>query len=145
MTETSWTSVQDNIGSRHIMNHTLSQTFRESLINSVGREANTLFCVHHLGGNFFRPLSPKQLFVRTVSTQHNVFLCRGILEGLNHGCVKNIHPALPPLHYATSLNFEGSSLYEVDFFKWPDPSSRTMTLASTQPLTEMSTRNLPGG
>jgi hypothetical protein len=27
----------------------------------------------------------------------------------------------------------------------PNLSSRTMTLGSTQPLTEMSTRNLPGG
>jgi hypothetical protein len=34
---------------------------------------------------------------------------------------------------------------EVDFFDLPNPSSRTMTLGSTQPLTEMSTRNLPGG
>jgi hypothetical protein len=34
---------------------------------------------------------------------------------------------------------------EVDFFNWPNPSSRTMALVSTQPLTEMSTRNLPGG
>jgi hypothetical protein len=33
---------------------------------------------------------------------------------------------------------------EVDFFNWPNPSSRTMALGSTQPLTEMSTRNLPG-
>jgi hypothetical protein len=31
---------------------------------------------------------------------------------------------------------------EVDFF---NPSNRTMVLESTQPLTEMSTRNLPGG
>jgi hypothetical protein len=31
------------------------------------------------------------------------------------------------------------------FFNWPNPSSRTMTLGSTQTLTEMSTRNLPGG
>jgi hypothetical protein len=34
---------------------------------------------------------------------------------------------------------------DVDFFNLPDPSSRTMALGSTQPLTEMSTRNLPGG
>jgi hypothetical protein len=34
---------------------------------------------------------------------------------------------------------------EVDFFNWPNPSGRTMALESTQPLTEMSTRNLPGG
>jgi hypothetical protein len=34
---------------------------------------------------------------------------------------------------------------EMDFFNLPSPSSRTMALGSTQPLTEMSTRNLPGG
>jgi hypothetical protein len=33
----------------------------------------------------------------------------------------------------------------VGFFNWPIPSSRIMLLGSTQPLTEMSTRNLPGG
>jgi hypothetical protein len=33
---------------------------------------------------------------------------------------------------------------EVDFFNFPNPSSRTVALGSTQPLTEMSTRNLPG-
>jgi hypothetical protein len=33
----------------------------------------------------------------------------------------------------------------VDFFNLPNPSSRTMALGSTQPLTDMSTRNLPGG
>jgi hypothetical protein len=27
---------------------------------------------------------------------------------------------------------------------WPNPSSRIMALGSTQPLTEMNTRNLPG-
>jgi hypothetical protein len=32
----------------------------------------------------------------------------------------------------------------IGFFNWPNPSSRTMSLGSTQPLTEMSTRNLPG-
>jgi hypothetical protein len=31
------------------------------------------------------------------------------------------------------------------FFNWPNPSSRTMALESTQPMTEMSTRNLPDG
>jgi hypothetical protein len=34
---------------------------------------------------------------------------------------------------------------EVDFFNLPNPSSRIMTLGSTQPVTEMSTRNFPGG
>jgi hypothetical protein len=36
-------------------------------------------------------------------------------------------------------------LDEVNFFNLPNSSSRTMALGSTQPLTEMSTRNLPGG
>jgi hypothetical protein len=34
---------------------------------------------------------------------------------------------------------------EVVFFSWPNPSSRSMAPGSTQPLTEMSTRNLPAG
>jgi hypothetical protein len=34
---------------------------------------------------------------------------------------------------------------EVDFFNLPNPSSRTMALWSTKPLTAMSTRDLPGG
>jgi hypothetical protein len=33
----------------------------------------------------------------------------------------------------------------LDFPVSPSPSSRTMGLGSTQPLIEMSTRNLPGG
>jgi hypothetical protein len=33
----------------------------------------------------------------------------------------------------------------LDFFNLLNPSSRTMALGSTQPVTEMSTRNLPGG
>jgi hypothetical protein len=33
----------------------------------------------------------------------------------------------------------------IAFYKWPNPSSRTMSLESTQTLTETSTRNLPGG
>jgi hypothetical protein len=34
---------------------------------------------------------------------------------------------------------------EVDFFNLPNSSSRTMALGSTQPLTQMSARNMPGG
>jgi hypothetical protein len=40
----------------------------------------------------------------------------------------------------------GSNPEEViGFFNWPNPSSRNMALGSTQPSTEMSTRNLPRG
>jgi hypothetical protein len=39
----------------------------------------------------------------------------------------------------------GSSPDGVDFFSLPNPYSRTMAMGSTQPLTEISSRNLPGG
>jgi hypothetical protein len=46
---------------------------------------------------------------------------------------------------ATSRIVAGSIPDEViGFFNWPNPSSRTVALESTQPLTEMSTRNIPG-
>jgi hypothetical protein len=50
-------------------------------------------------------------------------------------------------HYATSRKVAGSSPDEVDFFFFslPNPSSHTMAPGSTQCLTEMSTRKLPGG
>jgi hypothetical protein len=48
-------------------------------------------------------------------------------------------------HYSTSRKVAGSIPDEIiGFFNWPNPSSRTMPPGSTQPLTEMSTRNLPG-
>jgi hypothetical protein len=48
-------------------------------------------------------------------------------------------------HYATNRKVAGSIPDEVIwFFNWPNPSSHTMALGSTQPLTEMSMRNLPG-
>jgi hypothetical protein len=48
-------------------------------------------------------------------------------------------------HYATSRKVAATIPDEViGFFNWPNPSSRTMALGSTQPLTQMSTRNFPG-
>jgi hypothetical protein len=50
------------------------------------------------------------------------------------------------VYYATSRKVTGSNPDEVDFFfNLRNPSSRTMALGSTQPLIEMSTRNLLGG
>jgi hypothetical protein len=37
------------------------------------------------------------------------------------------------------------SMRSVEFFSWPNPSSRTMALGSTQSQTEMRSGNLPGG
>jgi hypothetical protein len=48
-------------------------------------------------------------------------------------------------HCATSWKIAGSSPDEMDFFvNLANPSSRTMSLGSPQPLTEMSTRSLHG-
>jgi hypothetical protein len=48
-------------------------------------------------------------------------------------------------HYDTSRKVAGSSPDEVDFFfNLPNPSTRTLALESTLPLTEMSARNIPG-
>jgi hypothetical protein len=45
-----------------------------------------------------------------------------------------------------SGSFAGSIPDEITgFFNCPNPSSRILALGSAQPLTEMSTRNLPGG
>jgi hypothetical protein len=44
----------------------------------------------------------------------------------------------------SSRKVAGLSPDEADFFDLPNPTSRTMAVGSTQPLTEMSTRNLPG-
>jgi hypothetical protein len=49
-------------------------------------------------------------------------------------------------HYATSRKVAGSIPGEViGFFNWHISSSRTTAMESTQPVTEMSTRNLPRG
>jgi hypothetical protein len=46
--------------------------------------------------------------------------------------------------WGTILQVAGSCP-DVNFFNWLNHSSLTMALGSTQPLTEMNTRNLPGG
>jgi hypothetical protein len=48
-------------------------------------------------------------------------------------------------HCVTSRKVAGSITDVIGFFNWPNPSNRTVALGSTQPLIEMSTRNLPGG
>jgi hypothetical protein len=57
-----------------------------------------------------------------------------------------VYPVAYLKHYATSRKVAGSIPDEViGVFSWSNPSSRTMALGSTQPLTDLSTRNYPGG
>jgi hypothetical protein len=53
------------------------------------------------------------------------------------------HMRLRP--YATRRKVAGSIPDVTGIFNLPNPSSRTMAPGPTQPLTEMSTKNLPGG
>jgi hypothetical protein len=56
----------------------------------------------------------------------------------------NFH-AVAYWYYVTSRKVAGSIPDEITgFFNWHNPSNRTMALESTQPLREMSSRNLPG-
>jgi hypothetical protein len=49
-------------------------------------------------------------------------------------------------YYATNRKVAGSiSDGAIGVFHWLNPSDRTMTLRSTQPLTEISTRNISWG
>jgi hypothetical protein len=59
-----------------------------------------------------------------------------------------------PTHIAFLMFYGGALCYKPEgrcfdsrwghvFFDWPNPSSRIMNLRSSQPLTEMSTRNFP--
>jgi hypothetical protein len=48
-------------------------------------------------------------------------------------------------HYVTSRKVAGPIPGEViGYFNWPIPSSRTVALASTQPLIEINTGSIPG-
>jgi hypothetical protein len=61
-------------------------------------------------------------------------------------CVRIQYIRLPiQLPCAVTL-YHVTMLYTIlDFFSWHNSSSCTMALGSTQPLTEMNTRNLPAG
>jgi hypothetical protein len=70
---------------------------------------------------------------------HNHFL-PDLFQFISH------HPTLNGIDAVTSRKVASSiSDQVIGFFNLPNPPSRTMTVGSTQPLTEMSTRNLPGG
>jgi hypothetical protein len=77
---------------------------------------------------------------------HSNYIC-GEVQIINLPIINGgmqLHSSLR--HYATSRKVAGLIPDDViGFFNWPNPSSRTMALGSTQPVTEKSTRNIPGG
>jgi hypothetical protein len=74
----------------------------------------------------------------------------------NTGTMRNFDVVYDRLGARGSVSGSGTTLQagsswgrfpprSLNFLNLPNPSSRTMAPGSTQPLTEMSTRNLPGG
>jgi hypothetical protein len=59
-----------------------------------------------------------------------------------YSVAKGVSGSVVVRHYATNLKVAGLCPDEVDVIYLPNPSDRTMALGSTQPLTEMNTRNL---
>jgi hypothetical protein len=88
----------------------------------------------------FSPIS-RHFIIKFIITYFN-FLVRKHDRMQN---IKYIPGYMKYKYYAANRKVAGSNPDEIDFFNLPNPSSRTMALWTTQPLTEMSTRNLPGG
>jgi hypothetical protein len=59
-----------------------------------------------------------------------------------YGKLKNVQIWRQCMRVDLKIQFSYFNIYF--FIIWPNPSSRTMAVGSTQPLTEMSTRNRPG-
>jgi hypothetical protein len=66
----------------------------------------------------------------------------GIVHKLGHDTIRVVGCGTILQAGRSRVRFPMRSL---DYFSWPNTSSRTMTLESTQPLTEMSTMILHGG
>jgi hypothetical protein len=70
-----------------------------------------------------------------------VCACVGVLFNDASSSYTILEVLVPPTQRRVKL----IKLHIFNSFKWPNPSSRTMPLGSTRPLTEMSTKNFPGG
>jgi hypothetical protein len=104
-------------------NHLLIRHVSRKLM-SVWHEAISAFIPITRGGLRFCGVQ-HQCLMRGPRTMNNVVGCGSVLDAL--------------LFNSTTEN------EVVGFFNLPNFSSRTMTLGFTQPLTEMSNRNRPGG
>jgi hypothetical protein len=58
--------------------------------------------------------------------------------------LEGVHKRLEELQCTIQIKVTWYTLLQL-LLDWPNPSGHAVALGSTQPLTEMSTRNLPGG
>jgi hypothetical protein len=86
-----------------------------------------------------------QMYFSMYSINHSTGFVEIRYGRLELNCI-SLYLFLSRGHYTTRREGRGfESRWGGFFFNLPNPSSRTMAVGSTQPLTEMSTKNLPGG
>jgi hypothetical protein len=73
--------------------------------------------------------------------RHNPFMCTDFLT--LHGTCVSTGDKFWACHLLCLTN--RATYFKLGIFHWHNPSGRTMSLGSTQPLTEMSTRNISWG
>jgi hypothetical protein len=116
--------------------HNVTSALLKRLLG-VTELAGELRCTrHHLpGGKGVKGLTARRMIGSKVWMWHFVMLSYARCTR-SHSCLR---------YYVTSRKVAGSIPDEnIEFFNWPNPSSRTMALWSTQLLIEMSTTNIPG-
>jgi hypothetical protein len=80
------------------------------------------------------------------NTEHNLTYIRKTAMKYVHNELKDNadFQKTPLLHDTGSTLWVRFKIRSLNFSNWPNPSNRIMVLRSTQPMTEKSTRNLPG-
>jgi hypothetical protein len=83
---------------------------------------------------------PLHANLRQINTTHPIYLIYISITKWGHVIAKLVEALY---HKQEGCRFDPYMV--ILFLNWPNPSSCAMALGSTQPLTEMGTRSLPGG
>jgi hypothetical protein len=132
-------AVRSSVG-KHLPDHTLQKTvlFIVTAVRTFKSHITRLVNIF----SFLRLLS----VISKSTSRHKQYSCMcvsiPIAQQMKHASGNFMSHTIRRIYCA----YVGSIPDEViGFFNLPNPSSRTMALGSTQPLIEISTRNLPGG
>jgi hypothetical protein len=148
-----WKNLRKTSG-RRAMSSRISN-WAPSRYKVIATSATTILC----WGKFCTPLSHRHSYENIALTEH----CEEYAEFLRLHQVITERSKMSTIYICLQSTIRGHAVallvetlcYKPEghgfesrwggLFNWPKPSSCTAALGSTQPLTEMSTRNLPGG